>query len=85
MLRHWQVQEAKARFSEVVERALAGDAQLVTRHGRPAVVVLAYDEYERLRGGEGTAWDLFKTAPRLDEQDLPLLRERTPVVPVEID
>ena len=45
----WQLQEAKNRFSAVVDAALAGVPQLVTRHGRPVVVVLAVEEYERLR------------------------------------
>lgn len=44
----WQLQEAKNRFSAVVEAALAGEPQRVTRRGRPAVVVLAVEEYERL-------------------------------------
>lgn len=34
MARQWQLQEAKARFSEVVDRAMAGEAQVVTRRGR---------------------------------------------------
>ena len=44
----WSVQEAKNRFSEVVEAA-RGKPQTVTKHGKPAVVVVAADEYERLR------------------------------------
>jgi antitoxin Phd len=43
----WQLQEASQRFSEVVRRALES-AQVVTRHGRPAVVVVAAPECERL-------------------------------------
>jgi antitoxin Phd len=44
----WSVQDAKNRFSEVVEAARR-KPQTVTEHGKPAVVVLAADEYERLR------------------------------------
>ncbi len=44
----WQLQDAKNRFSAVVDAALSGEPQHVTRRGRPAVVVLAQDEYERL-------------------------------------
>ena len=44
----WPVQDAKNRFSALVDAALAGAPQRVTRRGRPAVVVLAVDEYERL-------------------------------------
>jgi antitoxin Phd len=48
MTRHmWSVQDAKNRFSEVVEAARR-KPQTVTKHGKPAVVVVAADEYERL-------------------------------------
>jgi prevent-host-death family protein len=46
--RRWSVQDAKNRFSEVVEAARR-QPQTVTKHGKPAVVVLAAEEYERLR------------------------------------
>ena len=45
----WPLQDAKNRFSALVNAALAGEPQLVTRRRQPAVVVLAVDEYERLR------------------------------------
>jgi len=44
----WSVQDAKNRFSEVVEAAQA-KPQTVTKHGKPAEVVLAADEFARLR------------------------------------
>ncbi len=83
MARQWQVQEAKARFSEVVERAMAGEAQVVTRRGRPAVAVIPYEEYERLHGTT-SAWDLFNGAPRLRDGDLLIERDMTPVQPVDL-
>ena len=46
--RSWSVQDAKNRFSEVVEAAQTRP-QTVTKHGKPAVVVVAASEYERLR------------------------------------
>jgi prevent-host-death family protein len=46
--RNWSVQDAKNRFSEVIEAARR-EPQTVTKHGKPAVVVVAADEYERLR------------------------------------
>ena len=45
----WTLQDAKNKFSALVNAALAGEPQQVTRRGEPAVVVLAVDEYERLR------------------------------------
>ena len=50
----WPLHDAKNRFSALVDAALSGDPQRVTRRGRPAVVVLAVDEYERLRQLEKT-------------------------------
>jgi antitoxin Phd len=43
----WQLQEAKNRLSEVVERALKEGPQTITRHGHPAVVMVAADQYAR--------------------------------------
>ena len=48
-MRSWQLQEAKNRLSAVVNAALAGRPQQVTRRGEPVVVVIAAEDYERLR------------------------------------
>ncbi len=44
----WPLQDAKNKFSALVNAALAGEPQRVTRRGQPAVVVLSVEEYERL-------------------------------------
>jgi antitoxin Phd len=44
----WQLQTAKARFSELFRRAHSEGAQWVTRQGKEAVVVLPAEEFERL-------------------------------------
>ena len=44
----WSLQDAKNRFSAVVDAALHGQPQLVTRHGRPVAAVLSAAEYQRL-------------------------------------
>lgn len=46
----WQLQTAKAQFSELFRRARAEGPQWVTRQGKEAVVVLPAEEFERLRG-----------------------------------
>ena len=46
----WSLRDAKARFSEVVRRARSEGPQLVIVHGRDEVVVVAADEFRRLRG-----------------------------------
>jgi antitoxin Phd len=44
----WSIQDAKNRFSEVVEAARQ-EPQTVTKHGKPTVVVMEAEEYKRLR------------------------------------
>jgi antitoxin Phd len=46
--RSWSVQDAKNRFSAVI-KAARREAQTVTKHGKPAVVVVAAEEYQRLQ------------------------------------
>jgi prevent-host-death family protein len=55
----WNVQDAKNKFSALVEAALAGTPQEVSRRGRPAVVVLSADEYHRLLEGAVRARESF--------------------------
>jgi len=49
----WRLQDAKARFSELVRRVRSEGPQHVTVHGRDEVVVIAAEEFARLKG-EGT-------------------------------
>ena len=55
----WQLQDAKNKFSAVVEAAVAGDPQRVTKRGKSAVEVLGVDEYERLNRLEKAAAPAF--------------------------
>jgi prevent-host-death family protein len=47
----WRLQDAKARFSELVRLAHSDGPQHVTLHGRDAVVIIDADEFQRLKGG----------------------------------
>jgi prevent-host-death family protein len=47
----WQLQEAKARLSELVKKATSEGPQEITVHGKPAVVVMSREAYEKLRSG----------------------------------
>ena len=79
----WKLEDAKARFSEMVRLAEQGVPQRVTVRGRDAVVVMAAADYARLApaaaGRSLTA--LFADSPftRLDDFDASLVRERAPV------
>jgi len=46
----WQIQTAKARFSEVFRRARTEGPQLITRQGKEGVMMISGEEYERLVG-----------------------------------
>jgi prevent-host-death family protein len=48
--REWQLQDAKNKFSELVDRAVEGEAQVVTRRGKRAAVLVSAEEYARLKG-----------------------------------
>ena len=48
---HWVLQDAKARFSELVRRVHSDGPQHVTVHGRDEVVVISAEEFHRLKGG----------------------------------
>jgi prevent-host-death family protein len=66
----WQLQAAKQRFSELVERAQQEGPQVVTKHGREAVVVVSAEEYRRLKGREDDLVDFLRAGPDLDLLDL---------------
>jgi antitoxin Phd len=62
----WQLQAAKQHFSELVERARRDGPQTVTKHGRDAVVVIAAEEYQRLRDDEPNLIEFIRSAPDFD-------------------
>jgi prevent-host-death family protein len=49
-MRSYSVHEARSRFSEVVDRALAGEPQRVTRHGKETVVIVSEAEWLKHAG-----------------------------------
>ena len=59
----WQLQEAKNRFSEVVNKAITEGPQTVTRHGEEIVVVLSKAEYNRLKKSQVNLIDFFRQSP----------------------
>jgi antitoxin Phd len=73
----WQLQEAKSRFSEVVDLTLTEGPQLVTRRGEEAVVILSVNEYRRLSGQTTNLMDCLLHAPR--GEPLVLERSREPI------
>ncbi|HVN68440.1 MAG TPA: type II toxin-antitoxin system Phd/YefM family antitoxin [Candidatus Binatia bacterium] len=62
-LRPWNLHDAKARLSELVDRCLAGEPQVILRRGQPAVVVLPFSEYERRTGPRESLLSFFQRSP----------------------
>ena len=77
----WPIQDAKNKFSTLVNAALAGEPQQVTRRGQPAVVVIAAEEYERLcqaeKAGEPGFIEHLLAIPRAPDDDAFELPTRT--------
>lgn len=80
-MRTWPLQDAKSRFSELVDRTLSEGPQLVTRRGADAVVVLAAPEYRRLAGHDSLLSTLLH-APRGEPLDVE--RPTDPIRPIEL-
>ena len=81
----WQLQDAKNRFSAVVNAALAGEPQQVTRRGEPVVVVVSVEEYERLRKGKPDDTPTFVEHLLAIPQGGDFDFERLPLKPRDID
>jgi prevent-host-death family protein len=82
---HWPLQDAKARFSELVRRARSEGPQHVTVHGRDEVVVIAAEEFRRLKGDRtGAALIAALQASPYRDVDVEPKRERLPVRGVKL-
>jgi len=71
----WAAAEAKARFSEVIDRALADGPQTVTRRGQKAVVVVSAEEWQRKTKRKGNLAEFFAASP-LRGSDLKIKRSK---------
>ena len=60
---HWTVAEAKAKFSEVLDQAQRNGPQTISRHGRPAAVIVSADEWARKTRRAGTLAEFLAESP----------------------
>jgi prevent-host-death family protein len=82
----WQVQSAKARFSEVFRLARTEGPQRITRQGKEGVVMVAEEQYDRLVGKSRqpkNIVDFFRQSP-LVGLELDLERDRSPARDVDL-
>ncbi|GAB6274467.1 MAG: hypothetical protein STSR0004_13300 [Peptococcaceae bacterium] len=67
----WQLQEAKNRLSQLVNQATQDGPQIITVRGKPAAVLLSFEEYQQLIKPRIKLTDFFKKSPLCDvELDL---------------
>jgi len=59
----WTVAEAKAKFSEIIQRAMSEGPQTITRQGRAAAVVVGAEEWERKTKRTGNLAEFFAGSP----------------------
>jgi prevent-host-death family protein len=59
----WQLQDAKNKFSSLVDKAQHNGPQVVTKHGKDAVVVLSIDEYKKLIKPKTSLLKFFQNSP----------------------
>lgn len=78
----WQVQEAKARLSEVIDRARTEGPQTITRHGTERVIVLSIEDYRALAAHKPNFKAYLLGGPKID--DFVVDRDRDTGRPVEL-
>ena len=81
-MRRWQLQEAKARLSEVVKSAREGPQEISVR-GEPAAVVLSIEEYERLKKKKLSLAEFVRRSG-LVGVDLDIERDKSPARDIDL-
>lgn len=71
----WKLQDAKAKFSQVVDDALKVGPQYVTRRGQEAVVVLSVKDYKKITSRKPSLKQFLLSCPKMDD-DFELDRKR---------
>ncbi|MBT1074296.1 type II toxin-antitoxin system Phd/YefM family antitoxin [Geobacter grbiciae] len=81
--REWQLQEAKNRLSQVVDSALHDGPQTITVRGKPAAVVVSFEEFRKLSQPRIPLSRFFRESP-LRAAELDLTRSTDPAREVEL-
>ncbi|MBI3930036.1 MAG: type II toxin-antitoxin system Phd/YefM family antitoxin [Armatimonadetes bacterium] len=79
----WQLQDAKNRFSQLINDALREGPQIVTRRGEKTIVVMAYSEFEAMSRPRESLVEFFRNSP-MAQVELPLERDRSPMRDVDL-
>jgi prevent-host-death family protein len=71
----WQLQDAKSKFSQLVDSAIHHRPQFVTKHGNNAVVILSFEDYVKFIKPKDDLVTFLKNSP-LAESDLDFSRNK---------
>jgi prevent-host-death family protein len=77
MPKRWALQDAKARFSEVVRKANTDGPQIVTYRGIEKAVVLSAEEHRKLKPEKPSFVDMLLAIPPLDDETADLINRRS--------
>lgn len=77
-MRTWQMQEATARLSELIETAQSSGPQEITLHGKPVAVVLSRETFDRLSQATGSLVEFIRRSPLYGVDELVLERDTSP-------
>ena len=62
-MKTWQMQEAKAKFSELIKNVVNKEPQLISVRGKPTVVVISFDKYKNLMSNKISFIKLMRNSP----------------------
>ena len=79
----WQLQEAKNKFSNLVDKARHDGPQVVTKHGKESVVIIAIVDYQKLNKPTSDLISFFKKSP-LSDINLDLTRDKSSSRDIEL-
>jgi prevent-host-death family protein len=72
---HWQIQEAKQRFSEMIRAATSKGPQVITRHGEDIAIVIDVREFHRLSRAAVNLTDVLLGGPKVDDSIIDVFAE----------
>lgn len=71
----WQLQEAKSKFSQLVDEVVEGGYHTITRNGQPVVVIISQKDFEQYLQSKETLVDFFMRSP-FPDFDLDISRDK---------
>jgi prevent-host-death family protein len=84
MARQWNLQDAKARLSELVDRARLGEAQVILRRGEPAAVVISFETYHPEEPERQSMLSFLQSSPLGDAELVLPARDDEPMREVDL-